>query len=137
VAKLVRVNPVDDPGRSLREDELINVIRLTDIFADELLENGKWDPEEPDKPSHRQAAAVCKDRPFEVCGHFLAKVVERFGGGDAAIGACYIKAGALQWEKIEKHMRKILVDPIWHQDHVVNNRSREELIEILARQDWL
>jgi len=137
LAKLVRVNPVEDAERSFRDDELINLIRLTDIFTDEVMEHGKWDPEDSDKQSHAHAGAICKDRPLEVCGHFLAKVVERFGGGDASIGACYVKAGTLQWDRIEKCMRNILSDPIWDQPHVVGNRSREELIDILQKQGWL
>lgn len=137
---IARSSAIDAPWDSeenLREDEFVNVLRITDLVADELLENGNWDPQQPDSPRHAHAVNVCRYHPFQALAYAIAKVVDVHGGGDATVGACYARTDSLDWEKIENEVRRILQDPIWDQDWVYNMRSQEDLRDVLSKEGIL
>jgi len=127
LSELVRTTPVMDNQDDLREDELINLRSITDLLVEELYDKAKWNPEDPDKQSHRHAINVSAYRPVEALGYFIAKAVDQCGGAEPSIGACFVRNGKIDWDKLRKRIVAIVQDPIWDQPHVTGCRNSEEL----------
>lgn len=130
--RLVRTTPLTEADTDLRDDELVNVLRLTAIFAKTLFEGGKWDPANPSSYTHEHAANVCRRHPLEACGYFLGKVIDRHGGSDASIGACYAPTDRIDWPKVEEKTVAILSDAVWDQDYVRFCRGMDDLKRYLS-----
>lgn len=130
---LVRTTPLSEIDTDLRDDEFANVIQLTDILAKTLFENGKWDPDNPSSHTHRHAANICRRHPLEACGYFLGKLVDRHGGGEVTIGACYAPTDRIDWPRVEEKAAAMLLDDIWDQDHVRFCRNMDDLKGYLSQ----
>lgn len=137
---LARSSAIEVPWESdenLRNDEFVNVLRITDLVSEELFENGNWNPKQADSLPHRHAVNLCRYHPFQALAYAIAKVVDMHGGGDATVGACYATTDVLDWEKIEDEVRRVLQDPLWDQEWVYNMRSQEDLRGALSREGLL
>ena len=134
---IARPGAVDLPWESpenLRGDEFKNLLHITDILAEDLFEEGKWDPDDPSKPTHVHAVRICKYHPFLGLAYAIAKSLDRHGGGDATVGAAYAQADSIDWEKVDAEVRGLLRNSIWDLDYVHNMRSQEDLREFLAKE---
>ncbi len=131
IAKLVKTTPVETV-ESLREQELANLLRITNIVAEDLFEDDKWTPETPEQPDHQHALNLSRNRPFEILGYFIAKYVDGAGGGEASTGACYAESGHIAWEKVEQNVTKLLRDPVWDQPHIALSRSPDDIKQAVA-----
>jgi hypothetical protein len=131
IAKLVKTTPVETV-ESLREQELANVLRITNIVAEELFDNEKWTPETPEQPDHQHALNLSRNRPFEILGYFVAKYVDGAGGGEASTGACYAEASGIAWDKVEQNVRRLLQSPVWDQPHIALSRSPDDIKQAVA-----
>jgi len=129
--RLIKVTALDTTENNLRNDEIANVLKVTDIFAEVLFEGGKWDPNKSESLSHKHAVNVCRRHPFEACGYFLSKLIDYCGGAEHSIGACYAETTKISWAILENHMKSFLSNSIWNEPHVSNCRSIDELKGIL------
>lgn len=131
--RLTKVTALDTVDNNLRNDEIANLLKVTDIFAEILLESGRWDPKKAKSQSHKHAANVCRRHPLEACGYFLSKLIEYNGGAEHSIGACYADTTKISWNILEDHMKSFLSNSIWNEPHVYNCRSIDELKGLLQR----
>lgn len=125
--RMVKVSALDSTDNFLREEELVNVIRVTNIFAEAVFENNKWSPEKPESKSHKHAVNVSRRHPFEACGHFISKLVEHCGGRECTIGACFSESANINWERFEKSLVAFLNSQVWDKPYVFNCRGIDEL----------
>jgi hypothetical protein len=131
VAKIVKTSPVETV-ENLREQELANVLRITNLVAEHLFEDDKWTPETPEQADHQHAVNLSRNRPFEILGYFVAKYVDIAGGGEASTGACYAESARIDWNKVEREVTKLLQHPIWDQPYVALSRSPDDIKEAVA-----
>lgn len=129
LAKLAAVGPGEE---DVREQELENVYRVSENVSEILFGDGKWGDE--DSTSHRHAVNVCRWHCIEAAGHFIAKAIERAGGRDATLGACYVPTEDINWEQVRSEMERILLSPAWDYEHIWPQRNVEKLIELLDRE---
>ena len=125
--RMVNVSALDNSDNFLREEELVNVIRVTNVFAEALFENNKWSAEKSESKSHKHAVNVSRRHPLEACGHFISKLVEHCGGRECTIGACFSESVNIDWERFEKSLVAFLDNPVWDKPYVYNCRSIDEL----------
>ena len=135
---IIKLRPVEEPFNSsgyagLREHELLNIIEVTNIFSEMVLDQGKWDPLELNKISHLHAKNICKRHPFETCGYFIARELMNNGGGDINIGSAYVPQDKINWDNMQKTLEIKLNDSIWDEPGISNLRSIEDLRESLDR----
>ncbi|MCH8988168.1 MAG: ParB N-terminal domain-containing protein [Chloroflexi bacterium] len=131
VTRLAKLTAIQADETDLREEELENVLRISDMFAQSLFESGKWSPDDPDSKEHRHAINVCRWHPIEACGHFVAKAIERSGGRDVTLGTLYVPHSSIDWSRVEEDIQRIVLDTFWDADHVWPVRNVNKLIELL------
>ena len=129
VSKFINLRAIEEGDENLRDDEFVNLVRLTNIFAEVLFDDGKWNPDETDSLDTRHAINICRWHPVESCGYFIAKAIAECGGRDNALGTLYVPSTSIDWATAEGKIKKILGHQVWDYEHIWPLRNVEKLIE--------
>lgn len=111
---------------NLREDEIKNIVMVSDIIVEVVLD-GKWNTDNEESPQHIHAKNICKRHPFETLGIFTAEILKNYGGGRLNLGAAYAKHEDINWEYVRKDLTDLLNSHVWDRHDVRNCRSIKEL----------
>lgn len=128
--RLMRTEPADEKEEKVRKDETSNLVRITNIFADAVLED-KWNPDaraEGEKRIHIHAKNICRRHPFEALGELCAEILKEAGGAHPSGGAAFCKSTDIDWKAVERRLEKLLRNDIWDKEAVSLERSVTEIL---------
>lgn len=118
---------------NLRADQYENVKRLTNMFVEKVL-GDRWTPDQdPPTASHKHARNICRRHPFEALGYFMAKVLDRYGGNEATVGAAWAKTEDIDWAKVEKALDNLLMSHVWDEPETYTCRNIDEIKSLVAQ----
>jgi len=132
IRQLAKLEPLEPPKEkdkkfeNLREDEIKNIVMVSNIIVGVVLE-GKWDPDNEESPQHVHAKNICRRHPFEALGIFTAEILRKYGGGRLNLGAAYAKHESINWDHVRKDLTDLLNSHVWDRHDVRNCRSIKEL----------
>ena len=125
---LVKTTPVDK-SLSLREEEIENVIKITNLVTSILIKpNWSNKPKTlEEKSKHEHVKNICKRHPFETLGYFSGKILMQAGGGDNSLGAAYCETDKVAWDTVEDKFKILLINNIWDDIKISTERSVEKI----------
>lgn len=132
LGRLCFLRALNQGDENLRLDQLENVVRVTNMIADDIL-IGKWDPQASESPDHMHARNICRRHPFEALGYFIGKILDKHGGQDISLGAAWSKTDGIDWKGVEKDLADLLLCDVWDEPRTYTCRSIEELIDIISK----
>lgn len=133
LTRLTHLQALDAGEDNLRDDQYANVRRLTNLFVEKVLD-GKWKPDAPEPTAeHIHAKNLSRRHPFEALGYFMAKIVDRSGGSEATVGACWAKTDKIDWPRVEKDVTDLLASHVWDEPQTYTCRSIDEIKVLVNR----
>jgi len=133
---LVLTRP-DNSERTYRDEELDNLVRITNILAETVLIDS-WNPNAQDsreRTLHNHAKNICRRHPFEALGFFAGQILDdaagvRLRGADH--GPAYIEPHQIDWDEVESRLTNLLNSNVWSEPDVYIERSIEELTKMIS-----
>jgi ParB/RepB/Spo0J family partition protein len=132
IRQLAKLDPLEPPKNegieieNLREDEVKNIVKVTNIFV-EIVLDGKWNPSGENTPQHVHAKNICRRHPFEALGIFVAEILYHHGGGRVNLGAAYAPHEKIDWVGVKKDLEDLLNSHVWDRHDIRTCRSIKEL----------
>jgi len=112
----------------LRTEELKNLVQITNIFTDIVLDGevGKWDPSNETGEKHQKAAHRCKRHPLEAIGLYVADILKKAGAPSSTSPAFY-EHGKIDFQEVRKKMHDLLSADVWDDVGVHMLRNIEDI----------